>query len=72
MRRSVGWIGTGVMGRSMCGHILAGSMIGVVESLLYAHKSWLDPSAVIDVIGKGAAGSWPLNNLGRRIVKGTS
>lgn len=49
---------------------IAGNMIGVVESLLYAHKAGLDPSAVIDVIGKGAAGSWSINNLGRRIVKG--
>jgi 3-hydroxyisobutyrate dehydrogenase len=49
---------------------LAGNMVGVVESLLYAHKAGLDPSAAIDVIGKGAAGSWSLNNLGRRIVQG--
>jgi len=50
--------------------LIAGNMIGVVESLLYAHKSGLDASAVIDVVGKGAAGSWSINNLGRRIVKG--
>jgi 3-hydroxyisobutyrate dehydrogenase len=49
---------------------IAGNMIGVVECLLYAHKAGLDPAAVIDVIGKGAAGSWSINNLGRRIVKG--
>jgi 3-hydroxyisobutyrate dehydrogenase len=50
--------------------LIAGNMIGVVEGLLYAHKAGLDPSAVIDVVGKGAAGSWSINNLGRRIVKG--
>jgi len=50
--------------------LIAGNMIGVVEGLLYAHKSGLDASAVIDVVGKGAAGSWSINNLGRRIVKG--
>ena len=49
---------------------IAGNMIGVVECLLYAHKAGLDPAGVIDVIGKGAAGSWSINNLGRRIVKG--
>jgi len=43
-------------------------MIGVVESLLYGMKAGLDPTAVIDIIGTGAAGSWSLNNLGRRIV----
>ena len=49
---------------------IAGNMIGVVECLLYAHKAGLDQAAAIDVIGKGAAGSWSINNLGRRIVKG--
>jgi len=49
---------------------IAGNMIGVVEGLLYAQRAALDPGAVIDAIGKGAAGSWSLNNLGRRIVKG--
>jgi 3-hydroxyisobutyrate dehydrogenase len=50
--------------------LIAGNMIGVVEGLLYAHKAGLDQAAVIDVVGKGAAGSWSINNLGRRIVKG--
>ena len=49
---------------------IAANMIGVVECLLYAHKAGLDQAAVIDVIGKGAAGSFSINNLGRRIVKG--
>ena len=47
---------------------IASGMIGVVESLLYGMKAGLDPTAVIDIIGTGAAGSWSLNNLGRRIV----
>ena len=50
--------------------LIAGTMVGVVESLLYAHKAGLDLDAVIDVIGSGAAGSWSINNLGRRIAKG--
>ncbi|HET6486196.1 MAG TPA: NAD(P)-dependent oxidoreductase [Spirochaetia bacterium] len=49
---------------------IAGTMIGVVESLLYAQKAGLGLDAVIDIIGKGAAASWSLNNLGRRIAKG--
>ncbi|MDJ0784731.1 MAG: NAD(P)-dependent oxidoreductase [Desulfosarcinaceae bacterium] len=53
----------------MCNQILiAGTMIGVVESLLYARRVGLDMHAVIDVIGKGAAASWSINNLGRRIA----
>ena len=55
----------------MCNQtLIAGTMIGVCESLLYAAKVGLDQQAVIDIIGKGAAGSWSINNLGPRIVQG--
>lgn len=55
----------------MCNQILiAGTMIGVVESMLYAHRAGMDRDAVIDVIGRGAASSWAINNLGRRIAGG--
>ncbi len=50
--------------------LIAGTMIGVCECLLYAVKQGLDPAALIDIIGQGAAASWSINNLGRRIVKG--
>jgi len=50
--------------------LIAGTMIGVVESLLYARRAGLALDPVIDVIGSGAAGSWSINNLGRRIAKG--
>ncbi|MEZ0574585.1 NAD(P)-dependent oxidoreductase [Halodesulfovibrio aestuarii] len=49
--------------------LIAGTMIGTVESLLYAAKAGMDLDQVIDVIGSGAAGSWSINNLGRRIAK---
>jgi 3-hydroxyisobutyrate dehydrogenase len=50
--------------------LIASTMIGVVESLLYAYKAGLNINEVIDVIGKGAASSWSINNLGRRIAGG--
>lgn len=49
---------------------IASTMMGVVEALIYAEKSGLDPGAVIEAIGSGAAGSWSLSNLGVRIVAG--
>jgi 3-hydroxyisobutyrate dehydrogenase len=49
--------------------LIASTMIGVVESLLYATRAGLDMDAVIDLIGSGAAGCWSINNLGRRIAK---
>ena len=53
----------------MCNQILiAGTMIGTCESLLYATRVGLGLQAVIDIIGKGAAGSWSINNLGPRIA----
>jgi 3-hydroxyisobutyrate dehydrogenase len=55
----------------MCNQILiAGTMIGVVESLLYARRNGMSLDTVIDVIGQGAASSWAINTLGRRIAQG--
>ena len=54
----------------MCNQVLiASTMVGTVESLLYAYEAGLDRGSVIDIIGKGAAASWSINNLGRRMVK---
>ena len=55
----------------VCNQILvAGNMIGACEALLYAAKQGLDMQQVIDIVGKGAASSWAINNLGPRIVQG--
>jgi len=55
----------------MCNQILvAGTMIGVCESLLYASRLGLDEQSVIGIIGKGAASSWLINNLGPKIARG--
>lgn len=48
--------------------LVAASMIGVCESLLYATKAGLDPTTVLQSVGGGAAASWSLNNLGPRII----
>ena len=49
--------------------LIASTMIGTIESLLYAYKAGNDLDKVIQVIGKGAAGCWSINNLGPRIAK---
>lgn len=49
--------------------MIASTMAGVVESLLYASKSGLDTNEVIDIIGKGAASAFSLNVLGRKIAE---
>jgi 3-hydroxyisobutyrate dehydrogenase len=50
--------------------LVAGNTIGMVESLLYGYRAGLDLDQLIDVIGQGAASSWAINNMGRRIAKG--
>jgi len=48
---------------------IASGMLGVAESLFYAKKMGLDPQKVLETIETGAAGSWSLSNLGRRMLK---
>ena len=50
--------------------LIASTMVGMVESMLYAERAGLDVSQVIKLIGKGAAGCWSINQLGPRILKG--
>ncbi len=49
---------------------IAAGMIAVCESLAYAGKAGLDYNKVLESIGRGAAGSWSLNNLGPRMIQG--
>jgi 3-hydroxyisobutyrate dehydrogenase len=54
----------------MCNQIMiAGTMISMCESLLYAYKSGLDVTTMLKSISGGAAGCWALNNLAPRIVQ---
>jgi 3-hydroxyisobutyrate dehydrogenase len=50
--------------------LVAASMIGVCEALLYAYRAGLDLSTVLESVASGAAGSWSLSNLGPRIIAG--
>jgi len=54
----------------MCNQIvIAGTMIGMCESLLYGYKAGLGLDAMVDCIRGGAAACWSLDNLAPRIVK---
>ena len=48
--------------------VIASAMIGVCEGLLYGYKAGLDLETVMESVGSGAAGSWSLSNLGKRIM----
>ena len=55
----------------MCNQIvIAGTMIGVCESLVYAFKAKLNPESMLQSIRSGAAGCWTLENLAPRVLKG--
>ncbi len=49
--------------------IIASTMIGMCEGLVYARKSGLDPAKVLESVSGGAAGSWSLTNLAPRILR---
>ena len=54
----------------MCNQIvIAGTMIGVCESLLYGYKAGLNLETMLQSIRGGAAGCWSLDNLAPRILK---
>ncbi|CAM2065099.1 NAD(P)-dependent oxidoreductase [Sulfidibacter corallicola] len=53
----------------MCNQIaIAGTMIGVCESLLYGTRAGLDLETMLRSISKGAASCWTLDNLAPRIL----
>ena len=49
--------------------MIAGTMIGLCESLLYATRAGLDLNKVLESVRDGAAGSWALTHLAPRIVQ---
>ncbi|RPH77241.1 MAG: NAD(P)-dependent oxidoreductase [Nitrospiraceae bacterium] len=49
--------------------IIAGTMVGVCESLLYGYKAGLDLNRMLDSIRGGAAACWTLDNLAPRILQ---
>jgi 3-hydroxyisobutyrate dehydrogenase len=54
----------------MCNQIvLAGTIIGVCESLLYGYKAGLDLDTMLSSITKGAAQCWILDNLAPKMVQ---
>lgn len=68
--RLVGASGAGQRVKMANQILIAGTMIGVCESLLYARQAGLDLNLTMELVSKGAAGSWSLSNYGPRVLKG--
>lgn len=50
--------------------LIAGTLVGVCEALVYARRAGLDPATVLQSVSSGAAGSWTLSNLAPRALAG--
>lgn len=50
---------------------IAGLVQGLSEGIHFAKQAGLDPTAVIDVISKGAAQSWQMENRYQTMIEGT-
>ncbi len=54
----------------MCNQIvIAGTMIGMCESLIYGYRAGLDIDVMLSSISGGAAACWSLDNLAPRILR---
>jgi 3-hydroxyisobutyrate dehydrogenase len=60
--RRLGEAGAGQITKMVNQIAIAGLVQGLAEAVNFAEKSGLDGEAVFDVIGKGAAGSWQMEN----------
>lgn len=50
--------------------MIAGTMLGMSETLAFAKKAGLDEQAVIDTLSGGSAANWSLQNYGPRVLAG--
>ena len=48
--------------------VIAGTMCGVSEALVYGARAGLDTEKMVQTISKGAAGCWTLDNLAPRVL----
>lgn len=49
---------------------VAGATAAYTEAIVYAQKAGLDPAAMLEAIGAGAAGSWQIANMAPRALRG--
>lgn len=68
--RLMGDVGAGQLTKMVNQICIAGLVQGLSEGLSFAQKAGLDGKAVLDVIGKGAAGSWQMENRGETMLDG--
>jgi 3-hydroxyisobutyrate dehydrogenase len=68
--RLMGGPGSGQLTKMVNQICIAGLVQGLAEGLQFATKAGLDATAVVDVISKGAAQSWQMDNRHKTMIAG--
>ena len=66
----VGPSGAGQLAKMVNQVCIAGLLQGLAEALAFGQRAGLDMPLVLDVIGKGAAQSWQMDNRGKTMLEG--
>ena len=66
----VGESGAGQLAKMVNQVCIAGLVQGLAEALAFGQRAGLDMPLVLDVIGKGAAQSWQMDNRGKTMLAG--
>jgi 3-hydroxyisobutyrate dehydrogenase len=66
----LGESGSGQLAKMVNQICIAGLVQGLAEALAFGQKAGLDMPQVLDVIGKGAAQSWQMDNRGKTMLQG--
>jgi len=66
----LGPVGAGQLTKMANQICIAGTVQGLAEALHFAMEAGLDAKAVVDVISKGAAQSWQMDNRGETMIDG--
>ena len=66
----IGDAGAGQLAKMINQLCIAGLVQGLAEAIAFGQRAGLDVPLVLDVIGKGAAQSWQLDNRGRTMAEG--
>jgi 3-hydroxyisobutyrate dehydrogenase-like beta-hydroxyacid dehydrogenase len=66
----IGPSGSGQLAKMVNQTAIAGLLQGLSEAIAFGRHAGLDMKLVLDVIGKGAAQSWQMDNRGRTMIDG--
>jgi 3-hydroxyisobutyrate dehydrogenase len=70
MQARLGGAGSGQLAKMVNQICIAGLVQGLAEALNFADRAGLDAQAVVDVISKGAAQSWQMDNRASTMIAG--